>query len=320
MSAFYFFYGITFVLVCMVAVCVSVCTYLVSHRTSYLTVSAFFFFDMLESAIVFLDEYQGRKMMADILSNQFPMTHPITKLVLSIGIMTSMWAFALAIVNKTSRLHVLVPCIAFSAFEAMSLVLQPDSIKQLTFYALRSLFMFVAFGMIFVCYRKSKPMARKSFYARYGRFLIVMAVLTAFVLIEDVCALGLNIGWTEGIDYLYFAYGRNIPENVMSVVAAIYTVRTASRILSLRFSAPPTTSGASAKQIAELRFSAFCDQRGISAREREVLDLLLDGQDNRAIANDLFISVGTVKSHVHTIFRKCGVSSRSELLQSFWAG
>ncbi len=172
MSAFYFFYGITFVLVCMVAVCVSVCTYLVSHRTSYLTVSAFFFFDLLESAIVFLDEYQGRKMIADVLSSQFPMTHPITKLVLSIGIMASMWAFALAIVNKTSRLRMLVPCIAFSAFEAMSLVLQPDSIKQLAFYALRSLFMFVAFGMIFVCYRKSKPLARKSFYARYGRFLL----------------------------------------------------------------------------------------------------------------------------------------------------
>lgn len=49
----------------------------------------FFFFDMLESAIVFLDEYQGRKMMADILSSQFPMTRPITKLVLSIGIMAS---------------------------------------------------------------------------------------------------------------------------------------------------------------------------------------------------------------------------------------
>lgn len=320
MSAFYFFYGITFVLVCMVAVCVSVCTYLVSHRTSYLAVSAFFFFDMLESAIVFLDEYQGRKMMTDILNSQFPMTHPITKLILSIGIMTSMWAFALAIVNKTSRIHVLVPCIAFSAFEAMSLVLQPDSIKQLAFYAFRSLFMFVAFGMIYVCYRKSKPLARKSFYACYGRFLIVMAVLTVFVLIEDVCALGLNIGWNEDIDYLYFAYGRNISENIMSVVAAIYTVRTASRILSLRFSAPPTTSDASAKQVAEVRFSAFCDQRGISAREREVLEHLLDGQDNRAIANDLFISVGTVKSHVHTIFRKCGVTSRSELLQSFWAG
>lgn len=56
--------------------------------------------------------------------------------------------------NKTSRLHVLVSCIAFSAFEAMSLVLQPDSIKQLAFYALRSLFMFVALGMIFVCSRK----------------------------------------------------------------------------------------------------------------------------------------------------------------------
>ena len=146
-----------------------------------------------------------------------------------------------------------------------------------------------------------------------------MAVLTAFVLIEDVRVLGLNIGRIEVIDYLYFSYGRNIPENIMSVVAAIYTVRTASQILALRFSAPPTTFGTSAKQIAEVRFSAFCDQHDISAREREVLDLLLDGQDNRAIANDLFISVGTVKSHVHTIFRKCGVSSRSELLQNFWA-
>lgn len=91
----------------------------------------------------------------------------------------------------------LVSYIAFSAFEAMSLVLQPDSIKRLAFYALRSLFMFVAFGMIFVCYRKSKPLARKSFYARYGRFLIVMAVLTVFVLIEDVRVLGLNIGRIE---------------------------------------------------------------------------------------------------------------------------
>lgn len=106
----------------------------------------------------------------------------------------------------------------------------------------------------------------------------------------------------------------------MSVVAAIYTVRRAVAILSLRFSAPPTTSAASAKQVAEVRFSAFCDQHDISAREREVLEHLLDGQDNLRIANDLFISVGTVKSHVHTIFRKCGVSSRSELLQSFWAG
>ena len=164
----------------------------------------------------------------------------------------------------------------------MSLVLQPDSIKQLTFYALRSLFMFVAFGMIFVCYRKSKPMARKSFYARYGRFLIVMAVLTAFVLIEDVRALGLNIGWTEGIDYLYFVCGRNIPENIMSVVAAIYTVRTASRILSLRFSAPPTRLAPLPSRLRSSVSRHSVTSRGISAREREVLDLLLDGQDNRA--------------------------------------
>lgn len=320
MSAFYFFYGITFVLVCMVAVCVSVCTYLVSHRSSYLAVSAFFFFDMLESALVFLDEYEGRKMVADILNNQFPMSHPMTKLVLSIGVMVSMWAFALAIINRANRVNLLVPAIAFSALEALSLMLYPDAMKQLAFYALRSIFMFIAFGMIYIHYRRSKSAAQKSFRARYGKFLVIMAVLTVLVLLEDVLALGFNIGLSDDLDYLYFVYGRNIPENILSVVAAAYTVRTASRILSLRFSAPPTTSDESAKQIAEVRFSTFCDNHGISAREREVLEHMLDGRDNRAIADDLFISIGTVKSHVHTIFRKCGVSSRSELLQSFWAG
>ena len=65
--------------------------------------------------------------------------------------------------------------------------------------------------------------------------------------------------------------------------------------------------------------SSFCDMRGISERERDVLERLLEGADNRSIAESLFISVGTVKSHAHVIYKKCGVSSRSELIQSFWA-
>ncbi|WP_427135100.1 helix-turn-helix transcriptional regulator [Pseudarthrobacter sp. S9] len=50
----------------------------------------------------------------------------------------------------------------------------------------------------------------------------------------------------------------------------------------------------------------------LAPREIEVLDLLCAGKPNRAISRELNISENTVKFHVRNIFRKLGVSSRSE--------
>jgi DNA-binding NarL/FixJ family response regulator len=50
----------------------------------------------------------------------------------------------------------------------------------------------------------------------------------------------------------------------------------------------------------------------LTPREVEVLRLLAAGASNRQIAEELVISQGTVKSHVHHILRKLGVTSRTE--------
>ena len=50
----------------------------------------------------------------------------------------------------------------------------------------------------------------------------------------------------------------------------------------------------------------------ISRREREVLDLVVQGLTNREIANALFISEATVKVHVRHILGKLGVKTRTE--------
>ncbi len=50
----------------------------------------------------------------------------------------------------------------------------------------------------------------------------------------------------------------------------------------------------------------------ISPREREVLQLAANGLRNKAIADNLSISVRTVEGHFHSIFAKLSVSSRIE--------
>jgi LuxR family maltose regulon positive regulatory protein len=50
----------------------------------------------------------------------------------------------------------------------------------------------------------------------------------------------------------------------------------------------------------------------LTARELEVLRLLAAGKPNRAIAEQLVVTLDTVKSHVTHIFDKLGVTNRTQ--------
>ena len=54
----------------------------------------------------------------------------------------------------------------------------------------------------------------------------------------------------------------------------------------------------------------------LTSREQEVLQLILSGKSNREIAEALFISENTVKTHTSNIFSKYDVGSRAELIST----
>jgi len=52
----------------------------------------------------------------------------------------------------------------------------------------------------------------------------------------------------------------------------------------------------------------------LTARKREITLLAMSGLRNKAIADELHLCEGTVKIHLHNIFRKLGVRSRTALV------
>ncbi|WP_329115680.1 response regulator transcription factor [Streptomyces sp. NBC_01353] len=63
--------------------------------------------------------------------------------------------------------------------------------------------------------------------------------------------------------------------------------------------------------VSRVRTPAAPVDESLSAREREVLELVAKGTSNRAIAAELFISEATVKTHLTHIYGKLGVKDRA---------
>ena len=58
----------------------------------------------------------------------------------------------------------------------------------------------------------------------------------------------------------------------------------------------------------------------LTAREIQVVDALLAGCSNLEIAVQLTISKRTVESHLESVYRKCQVSSRGQLMAAYIRG
>ena len=72
------------------------------------------------------------------------------------------------------------------------------------------------------------------------------------------------------------------------------------------------------KSLPAIPFEAdeqYLRKLGISKREYEVLSLMSQGLSNREIADKLFVSLNTVKTHTSNIFLKLDVKRRTQAIQ-----
>jgi LuxR family transcriptional regulator, maltose regulon positive regulatory protein len=83
--------------------------------------------------------------------------------------------------------------------------------------------------------------------------------------------------------------------------------RPSAHYLSKLLAATEQTTSGAAPPTAQL-------PEPLSERELEVLQLIEAGRSNRRIAQELFVTTATVKTHIRNIYRKLDVHSRTQAL------
>jgi len=78
----------------------------------------------------------------------------------------------------------------------------------------------------------------------------------------------------------------------------------------------PTSAPLASDEIS----AEFLSKYRITKRERDLIMKVMQGKSNADIARELFISLPTVKTHLHNIYKKLGVDSRYELLAKVRSG
>ena len=62
------------------------------------------------------------------------------------------------------------------------------------------------------------------------------------------------------------------------------------------------------------RMGAIADAYGLTAREREVVELYAQGRSRAFISAQLVISENTVRDHIKSAYRKLGIHNKQELI------
>ena len=81
--------------------------------------------------------------------------------------------------------------------------------------------------------------------------------------------------------------------------------------------AAAASTPADAASAEALRLDSFAQTLGLTPREAEVCRYLVQGRSLPFIAEQLYVTAGTVKTHAIHIYRKAGVTSKQELISLF---
>ena len=178
--------------------------------------------------------------------------------------------------------------------------------------------LFTLFGSLLCLrlYRKAEPETPDRF------FLVLFWVTAAFSMLTILEDTILSFHTDSALARLLLDINpfnmRSFSESAMLIYYAVMALTAFFQLAAANFSAPlPAVNVPVPTSADPLLVVRYADQMRLSAREKEVLALMLENKSNQKICETLHVSLGTVKTHTHNLYQKTGSENRAELVDGF---
>ena len=102
---------------------------------------------------------------------------------------------------------------------------------------------------------------------------------------------------------------------ILAPLILVYFISNFPALFYLKVSADLIFTPIHAENPSEEKIALIFKKYRITKREKEIVEHICLGKTNQQIADELFISLQTVKDHTHRIYSKIGINSRMKLVQ-----
>ena len=314
--SFHYTLGVMLASIIASASCLS--SYVVSRNRVMLCAFAGFLCYFFDIALVFQDEFVSL-ISPDSMNATYTTIRSLLSLITGGGFLASFWLMACEYVGERRRAIIAAPIAVYLAVGAVATLWVPSSgDERFWFWTVRQAFMVWVLGYLGVRAALTKDEVERGRLTRWALPYAATWVLVAAIVVEDVLFfLVLDVPSVQ-IDGVQITTDRNYAENLLVLCASAAAIRHAVRTLSLRFDHPPVPTGEHHERQIGDNLQVYATRHHLSARECEVLHLVLQGKDNQNIASELSLALSTVKVHVHNILQKTEQPNRQALIKDFW--
>lgn len=319
MNTLMFFYTLAILVICIVTAVLSLAAYASSRRRFFIYGSGVFICYAIEMTEIFFFEYtlQNQSFPA---SDYCSITMPVMRTLVATASQAFIWLIAMDLLDKHSKKQFVIPVLTFLLCESLIIVAVPSGpMHQWLYYTMRQVFLVFVGVYIFWTAHKSTKVELKARVNNQRKHLIIGAILVGCIVAEDfynilIVPMSLAPSWLQ----LYLSE-RNFSENFFACYFAILLIIYSYHVLSIRMQEAPEEKNVSdLDRHIEEQMPFYRNAYKLSNRETEVMRLVVLGKSNQEIADELFLAVGTVKTHIHNILVKTEQQNRTTLILHFW--
>lgn len=302
---FVFIYNILLIVLYTIALSLTMNTYFKEKNYFFLMLSCYLLFYILDNVVIYMTEFLNNFALQ---YNEAFMNVPAAKTFIFMG---NAIFFLLSVILLAKRkflfldyfsLTLLLVCMLFVPLIA------DNALKVWLYYLPNQLFSFYV-GLRALSLAKNLQTEISQLSIRYLKRVGILAIIFSIAIILEDSYVIFNVDQYSSLTLKI--YNRNVCEDIFSIIISslviyffIHDYQSAHSI---------TNQLETKEQKEEAYFHHFCQKYQFTKREEDIFRLLLQHKQNQEIADELYLSLGTVKAHVHNIFVKLNIKKRTQI-------